>query len=386
MNTSPHKPDILVVDDDPRNRKLLEEYLNAAGYEVRVAFDGRGALAEAAERPPDLVLLDVMMPDLSGLEVCRQLKNDPKTRLCQVVLVTALDGAPHRVQGLDTGADDYIAKPVRREEFMAKVRSMLRSRRLLAELEEARETLSQRNAKLEELEGLKETLTQTLVHDLKNPLAAVLGNLELMERKADESILHLVRRSKAAAWRMHQMILNLLDIGQLEEGKLVLHPETLDAGSLARKACQEMEGGASQRGVKLEILADEATAVLKGDGAVLRRVLDNLLSNAIEHSPQGGVVRVAVTLCDEGIEFAVSDQGPGVPPEFRERIFEKFQRLESRKSVPGANRGLGLTFCRLAVEAHGGTIWVDDAPAGGALFRALLPATEVESRIEAASA
>jgi signal transduction histidine kinase len=246
--------------------------------------------------------------------------------------------------------------------------------------------LSHRNAKLEELEGLKETLTQTLVHDLKNPLAAVLGNLELMERKADESVLHLVRRSKAAAWRMHQMILNLLDIGQLEEGKLVLRPEIVDAGTLARKACQEMEGGAGQRGVKLEIEAKEAEAVLKGDGAVLRRVLDNLLSNAIEHSPQGGTVRVAVTLCDEGIEIAVSDQGPGVPPEFRERIFEKFQRLESRKSMPGANRGLGLTFCRLAVEAHGGTIWVDDSPSGGALFRALLPATEAEARVEAASA
>jgi len=386
MNSTPHTPHVLVVDDDPRNRKLLEEYLLGAGYDVRLAADGRTALAMAAERPPDLVLLDVMMPDLSGLEVCRQLKNDPRTRLSQVVLVTALDGVPQRVEGLDTGADDYIAKPVRREEFMAKVRSMLRARRLTAELEEARETLSQRNAKLEELEALKETLTQTLVHDLKNPLAAVLGNLELMERKADDSIVHLVRRSKAAAWRMHQMILNLLDIAQLEEGKLLLHPETIDAGSLARKACQEMEGGAAQRGVSLQIVADEATAVLKGDGAVLRRVLDNLLSNAIEHSPQGGVVRVAVTLCTEGIEIAVADQGSGVPPEYRERIFEKFQRLESRKSVPGANRGLGLTFCRLAVEAHGGTIWVDDAPAGGALFRALLPATEVDPAVEAVSA
>lgn len=386
MNKIPHTPEILVVDDDPRNRRLLEEYLMVAGYDVRLAPDGRTALALASERPPDLVLLDVMMPDLSGLEVCRQLKNDPRTRLCQVVLVTALDGSPHRVQGLDTGADDYIAKPVRREEFMAKVRSMLRARRLLAELEEARETVALRNAKLEELEGLKETLTQTLVHDLKNPLAAVLGNLELMERKADESVLHLVRRSKAAAWRMHQMILNLLDIGQLEEGKLVLHPEPLDAGSLARKACQEMESGATQRGVQLELVADEATAILRGDGAVLRRVLDNLLSNAIEHSPQGGIVRLAVTLCDEGIEIAVSDQGSGVPPEFREKIFEKFQRLESRKSMPGANRGLGLTFCRLAVEAHGGTIWVDDAPGQGALFRALLPAAEMKHGVEAASA
>ncbi len=386
MNTVSHTPDILVVDDDPRNRKLLEEYLLAAGYDVRVAPDGRTALALASEQPPDLVLLDVMMPDLSGLEVCQKFKNDPRTRLCQVVLVTALDGTPHRVEGLDTGADDYIAKPVRREEFMAKVRSMLRARGLLAELEAARETLALRNAKLEELEGLKETLTQTLVHDLKNPLAAVLGNLELMERKADESVLHLVRRSKAAAWRMHQMILNLLDIGQLEEGKLLLRPESLDAGSLARKACQEMEGGATQRGVRFELVPDETAAVLKGDAAVLRRVLDNLLANAIEHSPQGGIVRVAVTVCDEGIEISVADQGSGVPPEFREKIFEKFQRLENRTSIPGANRGLGLTFCRLAVEAHGGTIWVDDAPGRGALFRALLPATEAEHGVEAASA
>jgi len=177
MSSSPHTPDVLVVDDDPRNRKLLEEYLVGAGYKVRVAQDGRSALAEAAERAPDLVLLDVMMPDLSGLEVCRKLKSDPRTRLSQVVLVTALDGTPHRVEGLDTGADDYVSKPVRREEFMAKVRSLLRARRLLAEVEEARATLAIRNAQLEELEALKETLSQTLVHDLKNPLAAVLGNL-----------------------------------------------------------------------------------------------------------------------------------------------------------------------------------------------------------------
>ena len=384
MNTVTHTPDVLVVDDDPRNRRLLEEYLVGAGYDVRLAHDGLSALEMAAERPPDLVLLDVMMPDLSGLEVCRRLKADPRTRLTQVVLVTALDGTPHKVEGLDTGADDYVAKPVRREEFMAKVRSLLRARRLLAELEEARATVAARNAKLEELEALKETLTQTLVHDLKNPLAAVLGNLELMERKVDEPVLHLVRRSKAAAWRMHQMILNLLDVGQLEEGKLQLRIEAVDSGSLAMKACVEMEGAAVQRGVKFVIEAEERVAQIRGDVAVLRRVFDNLLSNAIEHSPKGGLVRVSVTPCDEGIEIAVSDQGTGVPAEYRERIFEKFQRLEHRKAVPGANRGLGLTFCRLAVEAHGGTIWVDEAPGGGALFRTLLPAAEDNAGSESA--
>jgi signal transduction histidine kinase len=290
--------------------------------------------------------------------------------------VTALDGVPHKVEGLDTGADDYVAKPVRRDEFMAKVRSLLRARRLLAELEEARATLAARNESLQALEGLKETLTQTLVHDLKNPLAAVLGNLELIERKAPETVLHLVRRSKAAAWRMHQMILNLLDIAQLEEGKLVLSMAHVDAAAIAQKACLEMEAAALHRGARLETAAIEGSSIVKGDPTVLRRVLDNLLSNAIEHSPEGGLVTLAVHPCPEGIEAAVTDQGRGVPPEHRERIFEKFQRLEERRTVPGANRGLGLTFCRLAVEAHGGTIWVDDAPGGGAVFRVLLPAAE----------
>jgi len=374
MSSSPHTPDVLVVDDDPRNRKLLEEYLVGAGYKVRVAQDGRSALAEAAERAPDLVLLDVMMPDLSGLEVCRKLKSDPRTRLSQVVLVTALDGTPHRVEGLDTGADDYVSKPVRREEFMAKVRSLLRARRLLAEVEEARATLAIRNAQLEELEALKETLSQTLVHDLKNPLAAVLGNLELIERRVEEPVLNLVRRSKAAAWRMHQMILNLLDVAALEEGKILLHPESVDAAGLARKACLEMEAAAVPRGVTLSVDAGADRNEVRGDPTILRRVFDNLLGNALEHSPQGGRILVNVVSCDEGVEIRVADQGPGVPEAFRERIFEKFQRLENRKTVPGANRGLGLTFCRLAVEAHGGTIWVDDAPGGGARFRALLPA------------
>jgi signal transduction histidine kinase len=384
MSATPHTPDVLVVDDDPRNRKLLEEYLLGAGYQVRVAHDGRSALALAGERAPDLVLLDVMMPDLSGLEVCRRLKADPRTRLAQVVLVTALDGTPHRVEGLDTGADDYVSKPVRREEFMAKVRSLLRARRLLAEIEEARATLAIRNAQLEELEALKETLSQTLVHDLKNPLAAVLGNLELIERRVEEPVLNLVRRSKAAAWRMHQMILNLLDVAALEEGKDLLHPEPVDAVQLARKACQEMEATAAPRGVSLAVESDAEGTEVRGDPGVLRRVIDNLIANALEHSPTGGRIVVGVTSCDEGIEIAVADQGPGVPQPFRERIFEKFQRLENRKSVPGANRGLGLTFCRLAIEAHGGTIWVDDAPGGGARFRALLPAEEKGTATELA--
>ncbi len=379
-------PDLLVVDDDPRNRKLLEEYLTAAGYSVRVAEDGRSAIEAARLRAPDVVFLDVMMPDISGLEVCRRFKEDPATRLSQVVLVTALDGTPHRVEGLDGGADDYLSKPVRREEFLAKVRSLLRVRGLIAELEEARARLAARNAALEELEALKETLAQTLVHDLKNPLSAILANLDLLERSDEESAKKLLDRSRSAAQRIHRMILDLLDVAGLEEGRLRLDVEETDAVPLVRRAAEDLETAARARRVEIVVETSDRPCPLRADQSVLHRVLDNLLTNAIEHTPAGGAVRVAVHPCAEGIEIQVADDGPGIPPEHREKVFEKFARLELRRAGLSGNRGLGLTFCRLAIEAHGGTVWVDAAPGGGALFRTILPSSEEEVSDRPASA
>jgi two-component system sensor histidine kinase/response regulator len=373
---APNGGDVLVVDDDPRNRRLLEGYLLSEGYEVRLAENGNEALGEAFRKAPDLVLLDVMMPGLNGFEVCGTLKSNPDTRLTQVMLVTALDGTPHRVEGLDGGADDYVSKPVRREEFMAKVRSLLRARSLLMELEDARGILAERNAQLEELEALKETLIQTLVHDLKNPLAVIMGNLDLMARTIDDSNARQIRRSRANAERMHRMILDLLDVAGLEEGRFALKPEPVDTAALTREAIEEAGVSAETRGVSLEMDTSQDGCTVHGDNSVLRRVVDNLLANALEHAPSGTTVRAGVAHRDEGIEISLADQGTGIPPEHRDRIFEKYARLELKNSGVSANRGLGLTFCRLAVEAHGGTIWVEEAPGGGALFRVLLPASE----------
>jgi signal transduction histidine kinase len=373
---TPKQGDVLVVDDDPRNRRLLEGYLLSEGYEVRLAEDGNEALEEAFRQAPDLILLDVMMPGMNGFEVCKTLKSNPATRLTQVMMVTALDGTPHRVEGLDGGADDYVSKPVRREEFMAKVRSLLRARSLLMELEDARGILAERNEQLEELEALKETLIQTLVHDLKNPLAVIMGNLELLARVTDESNARQIRRSRANADRMHRMILDLLDVAGLEEARFALKPGAVDTAALTREAVEEAGVSAETRGVSLEVETPRDECTVQGDNSVLRRVVDNLLANALEHSPSGSTVRAGVAQRDEGVEITLADEGTGIPEEHRDRIFEKYARLELKNSGVSANRGLGLTFCRLAVEAHGGTIWVEEAPGGGALFRVLLPAAE----------
>ena len=360
---------MLVVDDDPRSAKLLEGYLVGEGYQVRTAPEGATALDLAREETPDVVLLDVMMPGMTGYEVCRQLKSEPRTRLTQVMLVTALDSTPDRVEGLDTGADDFVSKPVRREEFLAKVRALLRVRRLLVDLEEARGELTARNEELQ----LKRTLAQTLVHDLKNPLSAILGNLDLLELRGAEELRYLVQRSKQGAVRMLKMILNLLDVEGLEEGRLVPSLQRLDAVDLVGSTLAEAEAAAEQKGVRLA-LEPGGAVFIDADPVLLRRVVDNLLSNAVAHTPQDHAVTIAVGLREEGVEIRVEDEGPGIPEDHRERIFEKYAQAEMRKTGITANRGLGLTFCRLAIEAHGGTIWVEEAEGGGACFRTVLPA------------
>ena len=361
---------MLVVDDDPRSRKLLEGFLSAEGYSIRSAEDGPTALELARDDPPDVVLLDVMMPLMTGYEVCSILKKDPRTRLCQVMLVTALDSTPDKVEGLDTGADDHVPKPVRRDEFLAKVRALLRAHRLIEELEEARQQLAVRNNELQ----LKRTLAQSLVHDLKSPLSAILGNLDLLEMRSDEELRYLVLRSKQGAKRMLKLILNLLDVERLEEGRLEPAIDAVDLTALVRATVDESDVSARQKEIDLRFETHEPIRA-DVDPVLMRRVVDNLVSNAISYAPMGGVVDVAVSRRDEGIELTVSDNGPGVPEELREKVFEKYAQVETRRSGIEANRGLGLTFSRLAVEAQGGTIWIESSPSGGACFRTLVPAS-----------
>jgi two-component system sensor histidine kinase/response regulator len=362
------QPRILVVDDEPRNRKLLEGYLATEGYRVSSAEDGQTALSIASRDLPDVVLLDIMMPQMTGHEVCRLLKADARTRICQVMMVTALSGVQHTVEGLDTGADDYVSKPIRREEFLAKVRALLRVSRLLRDLEAARTALTERNEELQ----LKKDLAQMLVHDLKSPLAAILGNLDLLAMVGEQQWAQLVERSQRSATRLLRMILDLLDVERLESGRIVPDRRRVNLAALARAAMDEADVTARLRRV-MPTTDTPGEAWIDADPALVRRVLDNLIANSIAHSPEGTRIQVSVRHRDEGVELSVIDSGPGVPPENREEVFEKYAQLQQQSAGNSLNKGLGLTFCRLVVEALGGTIWVEKAPEGGACFKAILP-------------
>jgi two-component system sensor histidine kinase/response regulator len=369
---------ILVVDDDPRNVRLLEGIFRTAGYAVDRAHSGAEALDLIARTPPDLILLDVMMPGMSGHDVCVRLKKDEKTRPIPVVLVTSLSSTEDKVEGLDLGADDFVSKPVNRLELLAKTRSLLRIKTLHDEVTRAKEELEGKNRELLRLEQLKESLVQMIVHDLKNPLTAIMGNLTLVLQSPDASREKTTHRAGVALEStriMMRMILDLLDISRLEESHMTLNREAVSLGAVAATCLTENGGLVTRASIQLKEEFPPGLPEAWVDRGLIDRVVANLLSNAIKHTPEGGTITVGArrNAAEDTLEFYVTDTGEGIAEAYHLVIFEKFCQADAKKYGLKTDRGLGLTFCKMAVEAHGGRIWVTSAPGKGSTFTISLP-------------
>ncbi len=373
---------ILVADDDPRNVRLMESILKASGYPVIHAYDGQEALDKISSERPDLVLLDVMMPRMTGFEVCQRVRAQYETRLLPVIMVTALNALEEKVQALEMGADDFLSKPVNKVELLAKLRSMLRVKSLHDEVESTRRELEEKNLDLVRMEEFKENLMRMVVHDLKNPLAGIMGNLQLLQMKGagqDTSrILEIVGRTEESAKHLMGMILNILDVARLEEGKLTLRRKPVRPAEMIDACLRQVAGWAARSEVKL-VAEPGGGAVpdLAADPELLLRVLGNLVSNALKHTPPGGRIEVGAAGQGDDVRFWIRDSGEGIPVELLPRIFDKFVvgPADGQKSSGAYDTGLGLTFCKMVVEAHGGKIAVESQPGTGSTFSFTLPAT-----------
>ena len=372
------RPRLLVVDDERTSRRMLASMLERAGYRVDTAADGLDALRQLRAHLHDVVLLDVLMPQMSGYDVCAAIKQDEQMRRCQVMLVTALDSTPDKVEGLDTGADDFVCKPVRRDEFLAKVRALIRARGLLDQLESAR-------AELE----LKKTLAQTLVNDLRNPLAGLLGNFDLIEMGRRKDLPKLLDRSRRAAHRMLRMVSNLVEVEAMESGRATPTTERVDLAALTQQTLDELEPLARSRGVTL-CCDGLMTTRISGDRQMLHRLIDNLIANAVAQSPDGGTVRVGLRPGRQGAEWTVEDDASPIPESLRHRVFDKYAEAELQQSGVMANRGLSLTLCKMVAEMHRGSIELDEAQPGKMRYRVqlrgLAPATAERPMHQAAGA
>jgi two-component system, sensor histidine kinase and response regulator len=360
----PADPLVLVAVADATERAHLAGLFWQMHARTLEATNGQALVAAVHDQRPDLVALDLELPLEGGLALCRQLKASAATHLVPVIVLGDGANRAQRLAALAAGADHFLGRPVDPDELATRGRALLCTRGLVRALEERRHDLRLRNS-----------FARFLVHDLRNPLGTALANLEVLgERLGPEphgdNDAAIVADTAHALRRLGAMVRDLLDLDRFERGQLVPQPSVFRLGEVLAGLQRDLKYQCDEAGTPLRL--DEAADVeVTADRALIERVLANLLDNALHHGPPGAPVVVEVAAEAAAVRVRVVNRGPEVPPADRARIFEPFVRVGP--TCPSRGAGLGLAFCKLAVEAHGGRIAVEDAPGGGAAFVFTLP-------------
>jgi two-component system, sensor histidine kinase and response regulator len=349
---------ILVVDDNPTNLSVVSEHLKEQRYRVVVARDGLSGIERAAYAKPDLILLDVMMPRMDGYETCRQLKQREDLRDIPVIFMTALSEISDKIKAFQAGGVDYVTKPFQQEELLARVHTHLQLYRQQADLE-------LKNRQLVEMEKMRDDLVHMIIHDLKTPIWGINAYSEMirateigLSRQSAEMMDHITGTSA----RLLEMVGSILDVSKMEAGRMALAIAPCRAEKLVRFVYDKVSPLAGKRALLFERAASCADDEFEADEGLLTRVVENLVSNAVKFSPDDGEIRIVADVDAERARISISDTGYGIPEESRDTVFEKFGQVADRQNMKKYSTGLGLPFCRMAVEAHGGRIWLDTQP------------------------
>ena len=376
---------VLVADDVEANVELLRDQLASLGVRVISAADGPSALARCTADRPDCCILDVSMPagDLgvdpreTGFEVCRRLKRDPRTARIPVIFVSALNDGAVRLKAIEAGGDDFLLKPHDRHVLGARVRGLLK-------LKGATDALEQSLLELREAQQAREDLVRMIVHDLKTPLTSVLATLEML-RDGDFGTVpagpaRALSDVEAKAEDLLGLVQDLLDVSRVAEQSLALQPEPIAPGALMAELVHDWALRFQQEQATARTDVADDAPVFAADKTLLKRVLSNLIQNAVTHTALPVTVTLGARRAEDGIHLTVADDGPGIAPAFQELIFRKFEQVRGPHTPSVRSSGLGLAFCRIAVESHGGRIWVESAEGRGSIFHLTLPLTPAPPR------
>jgi signal transduction histidine kinase len=361
------KGTVLIADDEATIRTAIATLLDRDGFQIITAMDGPDAVQKACGGIlPDVVVLDVMMPGMNGFDVCRHLKNHPRTASIPVLLLTRLSDREARIKGVESGANDFLTKPPDALDLMLRVRNALNNRRLYDQLQACKE-------RIKTLEAVGNQSAEVIADCLRSPLSRFSALLEYLLNTPriglSEEDKDYLRQSHNGARQLRAMANNLLDIGRMEAGTMPINRSLTDLCLLADESARAAAARNPDRQVVANLPAEAVMAQCDSD--LIQRVIDNLVQNAIQHTPHGTYVQVAILSEHEAAGIIVQDNGPGIPVEFHRQIFEKYGRFETGARRPGA--GLGLAFCKMAVECHGGQIGLTGGPGEGCSFWFTLP-------------
>jgi two-component system sensor histidine kinase/response regulator len=384
MNNPPAdrpKGNILVVDDNVSNLRLLSSMLAEHGYKVRSVVNGPMALTAVQAAPPDLILLDINMPEMNGYQVCEQLKAGERTRDIPILFISALDELKDKVKAFNIGGVDYITKPFQFEEVLARVQTHLALRDLQrrfqaanAELERSLEALAYANVELLERNEELDAFAHTVAHDLKNPLTGLIGYSGLLESRyttlPTEQVSNFLRAIARTSRKLDTIIDELLLLAGVRKMDKI-EPQRLDMAGIVAEAQGRLTDLIEE--YKAEIVVPEAKAwpAALGRGPWVEEVWANYLSNAIKYGGQPPHVEMGAEARAGMIRFWVRDNGEGIALEEQERLFAPFEELHK---VRAKGHGLGLSIVRRIVEKLGGRVGVESEPGQGSLFFFTLPA------------
>ncbi len=371
--------DILIVDDTPNNLRLLSLMLTEHGYKVRKALNGSWALQAVQMVPPDLILLDIRMPDLDGYEVCRQLKANDKTSDIPVIFISALDDAMDKVLAFEVGGVDYITKPFQEQEVLARVSNHLKIQKLQQQLKTQNWQLQAEIREREKAESGLRVFLHAVSHDLRNPVTGMLMVLKnLLDRalptgdpkklSIDRAVLERMARS---CDRQLDLINSLVETQQQEIWGVVLQRQPLALHTLTQAFVAEWQPMLEKNQATLFMDVSLDLPQVSADYYQLWRVWENLIANALKHNPPGLHLFLTAVEASDCIRCELKDDGVGMSPESCAQLFKPYTRGEQAKLTTGL--GLGLYLCQQIIHAHDGEIGVTSELGQGATFWFTLP-------------
>lgn len=362
---------ILAVDDIPQNLQVLNAYLSPEGFNLAVAQSGVQALKVLEKIQPDVILLDVMMPELDGYQTCEKIQANPAWRHIPVIFLTARVDEEDLLQGFESGGVDYVTKPFQPAELLARIRTHVELKRNRDLMKNFSATLQEKNHVLEILNQEKDQFLGIASHDLKNPLSAISGMAEIMlaqpELKPPE-IVHYSSLIHGACQRMMRIITNLLDISRLETGHIHVQAQNLHLPKLLQELKAEFEPKAQAKQLALELQLESTQELLYTDENLLRQILQQLLSNALKFSPANKTIALRVLDAGEGFCLQVQDQGPGLTEQDQSKLFQKYARLSAKPTGGETSIGLGLVIAKRLSELLQGQLSCRSSLGQGSCF------------------
>lgn len=350
----------------------VEGTLRARGYNVALAANGLKAFEEIGSRVPDLILVDCGM---EGLEVCRRLKENMAAREIPMIFVDGADHSTGLTSAVESGAADYVARPIDAEQLIARVRLNL-------QLSGAREEVRCCENRLRELKAEKNEFLGIVAHDLRSPLSNIVTSAEIVVAEPDmsrEQVAEFLRIISSSARHMIHLVENLMDLNAIEQGRMKLELGPCELGELVRGVAANYDAKAKAKRQELKFVEEHGPLVALADQHSAIQIFDNLLSNAIKYSPAGKRIDIRLLRRESMIRCEVQDQGPGLDKDDLQKMFGKFARLSAQPTGGEPSTGLGLSIVKRMVEAAGGNVWCESEPGKGSTF-----VVELQSAAQAA--